>query len=74
MALSLVLEIADLTGICNTVKSGEMVIKHIAKVERVPHSRTAFNIVWYVFDETLYEERVCVGVEHADFVFECIFQ
>ena len=51
-----------------------MVVGPITKVERVPHSRTALNFVWEVFDEELYEERVRVGVKHADFVLECVFE
>ena len=74
MAFALVLEIAHFPGIGNTVKTGQMVVGHIAEVERIPHRRTNHDLVGNVFDEKLEKERVRVGVEHADFVFECVLE
>ena len=51
-----------------------MVVGHIGKFERISHQRTAHDLVTEVFDENLKAERVCVGVEHANIVFECVFE
>ena len=68
MALSLVFKIANFPCVCNTANTGKMVIKQIAKVERISHSRMALNFVEKIFYDTLYESKVRVNVEHVDFV------
>lgn len=53
MALALVVELANFYGADNTVKTSNIIIKHIAKVERVLHNKTVFNFVGEVIDKIL---------------------